>query len=69
MTLAWLIDRCGMKGFRLGNAAVWQLQPLVIVNASGTATPDDIMALEQAVIDAVKSRFDITLSPEVEHVE
>ena len=66
---AWLIDRCGMKGFRLGNAAVWQLQPLVIVNASGTATPDDIMALEQAVIDAVKSRFDITLSPEVEHVE
>lgn len=66
---AWLIDRCGMKGFRLGNAAVWQSQPLVIVNATGTATPDEIMALEQAVIDAVRSRFGITLSPEVEHVK
>ncbi|MBQ9399495.1 MAG: hypothetical protein IJU27_02495 [Bacteroidales bacterium] len=29
---------------------------------------DDVLALEQRVIDAVRDRFGVTLSPEVEHL-
>lgn len=65
---AWLIDRCGLKGFTIGGAAVWHKQPLVIVNASGSATPQDVVALENHIIDTVRNRFGITLSPEVEHL-
>ena len=65
---AWLIDQCGLKGERLGEAAVYERQPLVIVNATGTARPEDILALERKVIDAVRQKFGIELSPEVEHI-
>ena len=65
---AWLIDQCGLKGLRLGEAAVYERQPLVIVNATGTARPEDILALERKVIDSVRQKFGIELSPEVEHI-
>lgn len=65
---AWLIEQCGLKGARLGEAAVYDKQPLVIVNATGTARPADILALEQKVIDSVREKFGIELSPEVEHI-
>ena len=65
---AWLIEQCGLKGVRLGEAAVYERQPLVIVNATGTARPEDILALERKVIDSVRQKFGIELSPEVEHI-
>ncbi len=65
---AWLIDQCGWKGRSMGNAAVWHKQPLIIVNSTGHASPDEIIALERAVIRSVKERFGIELSPEVEHI-
>lgn len=65
---AWLIEKAGWKGRTLGNAAVWHLQPLIIVNATGHATPDEIIHLEQEVQSSVKSLFDISLSPEVDHI-
>lgn len=65
---AWLIDRCGLKGAEAGGAKVYQNQPLVIVNASGEATPQDILNLENHIIATVRERFGITLNPEVEHV-
>ena len=65
---AWLIEQCGLKGYSEGNAAVYHKQPLVIVNATGEATPDEILSLEQKVIDSVWNRFSIRLSPEVEHI-
>ena len=65
---AWLIEQCGLKGVRLGEAAVYEKQPLVIVNATGTATPEDILTLEQKVIDSVRDKFGIELHPEVEHI-
>ena len=65
---AWLIEQCGLKGVRLGEAAVYERQPLVIVNATGTARPEDILALERKVIDSVRRKFGIELSPEVEHI-
>ena len=65
---AWMIDQCGFKGMRLGGAQVYPKQPLVIVNATGTATPDEIIALEQRVIGTIKDKYGIELHPEVEHV-
>ncbi len=65
---AWLIDQCGLKGATIGGAAVWHKQPLVIVNATGDATSADVLQLEAMIIEKVKERFGITLSPEVEHI-
>ena len=65
---AWLIDRCGLKGFAVGGASVWHRQPLVIVNTDGHATSHDIMQVEQTIIGRVAERFGITLEPEVEHI-
>lgn len=65
---AWLIDQCGWKGYEEGNVGVWRLQPLVIVNSTGCAAPDEVMALEKKIIQSVHERFDINLSPEVEHI-
>ena len=65
---AWLIEQCGFKGARLGGAQVYPRQPLVIVNATGEASPQEIIGLEKQVIDAVREKFGITLHPEVEHV-
>ena len=65
---AWMIDQCGFKGMKLGGAQVYPKQPLVIVNANGSATPEEIIALEQRVIDTIRAKYDIELHPEVEHV-
>ncbi|MCQ2179688.1 MAG: UDP-N-acetylmuramate dehydrogenase [Bacteroidales bacterium] len=65
---AWMIDRCGLKGTGIGGAAVYERQPLVIVNASGSATPSDVLAVEAEVIAAVQRKFGVTLRPEVEHI-
>ena len=65
---AWLIEQCGWKGRRSGGAAVYDKQPLVIVNYTGEAYPDEIISLERRIIESVKKKFDIELRPEVEHI-
>ena len=65
---AWMIEQCGWKGRRSGGAAVWEKQPLVIVNYTGEAYPEEITGLEKRIIASVKAKFDIELHPEVEHV-
>lgn len=65
---AWMIDQCGFKGQELGGAAVYEKQPLVIVNKSGSASPEDVVGLEKRIIEGVKARFGVELHPEVEHL-
>ena len=65
---AWMIEQCGWKGKRSGGAAVWEKQPLVIVNYTGEAYPEEIIGLERRIIDSVKRKFGVDLHPEVEHV-
>ncbi len=65
---AWLIEQCGWKGKRSGGAAVYDKQPLVIVNYTGEAYPEEIIGLERRIIASVKAKFDIVLHPEVEHI-
>ena len=65
---AWMIEQCGWKGKRSGGAAVWDKQPLVIVNHTGEAYPEEIVGLEKRIIASVKARFGVELHPEVEHI-
>ncbi len=65
---AWFIERCGWKGRHNGGAAVWEKQPLVIVNATGNATADDIVGLEKEIVRSVHDRFKVTIEPEVEKI-
>ena len=65
---AWMIEQCGWKGRRSGGAAVWDKQPLVIVNYTGEAYPEEIIGLERRIIDSVKNKFGVELHPEVDHI-
>ncbi len=65
---AWMIDFCGFKGKRHGGAMVWPMQPLVLVNAEGKATPQEIMELENEIKYAIKEKFGIGLECEVDHI-
>jgi UDP-N-acetylmuramate dehydrogenase len=60
----WLIEQSGLKGFRLGNAAVHDKQALVLVNAGG-ATGTELVALANHVIKTVWLNYGIRLEPEV----
>ncbi len=65
---AWMIEQCGWKGRRSGGAAVYEKQPLVIVNYTGEAYPEEIIGLERRIISSVKEKFGVELHPEVEHI-
>lgn len=65
---AWMIDRCALKGRSVGGASVYERQPLVIVNSTGQASPEDVLALEHEVVETVRERFGVELHPEVEHI-
>ena len=65
---AWMIEQCDWKGRRSGGAAVYDKQPLVIVNYTGEAYPEEIIGLERRIIASVKAKFGVDLHPEVEHI-
>ena len=65
---AWMIEQCGWKGRRSGGAAIYDKQPLVIVNYTGEAYPEEIIGLERRIIASVKAKFGVDLHPEVEHI-
>ena len=65
---AWMIEQCGWKGRRSGGAAVYDKQPLVIVNYTGEAFPEEIIGLERRIMESVRNRYGVDLYPEVEHI-
>lgn len=59
-----LIEKAGWKGKRIGDAGVYPLQALVLVNY-GTAKPNEIVDVCHQVIHDVQQIFGVELSPEV----
>ena len=60
----WLIEQAGFKGKIFGNVGMHKNQALVLVNY-GAATGTELWEHAQRVMDAVLTKFDIDLEPEV----
>ena len=63
LAAGWLIDQCGLKGFRHNGAAVHRNQALILVNA-GNATGADVIELSHIVREKVLEKYGIELEPE-----
>jgi len=67
LSAGWLIEACGLKGFRRGDAAVSEQHALVLVN-QGAATSEEVLALAAHVQRTVLSKFGVWLEPEPQFV-
>jgi len=64
LAAGWLIDKCGWKGHRKGDAGVHKDQALVLVNY-GNATGIDIISLANDIKKSVFLEFGVNLDMEV----
>jgi UDP-N-acetylmuramate dehydrogenase len=60
----WLIEQCGFKGKRYGDAGVHENQALVLVNY-GNATGAEIIELAEKIMHTVHEAYGIRITPEV----
>jgi UDP-N-acetylmuramate dehydrogenase len=64
LAAGWLIEQCGWKGCREGDAGVHARQALVLVNY-GSANGTQVLYLANKIITSVKEKFGVAIEPEV----
>ena len=67
ISAAWLIDKCGLKGLKIGGVEVHKKQPLVLINRSRINDQDVFSNLTRAVIEIkqkVQMKYGISLEIE-----
>lgn len=64
LSAAWMIDKCGFKGYKEGNTGTHINQPLVIIN-NGKATGKEILDFSEKIKKAVRHKYSIDLETEV----
>ncbi len=63
LSAGWLIDACGWKGHRDGDAGVSPAHALVLVN-HGQASGAQLLGLARRIADSVQRRFGVAIEPE-----
>ncbi|HEV7781697.1 MAG TPA: UDP-N-acetylmuramate dehydrogenase [Chitinophagaceae bacterium] len=64
LAAGWMIEQCGWKGIRRGDAGCHAQQALVLVNY-GNAAGNDILALSEDIQRSVQEKFGVKLEREV----
>ena len=67
ISAAWLIDKCGLKGLKIGGVEVHKKQPLVLINRSRINDQDVFSNLTRAVMEIkqkVQTKYGISLEIE-----